>query len=118
MPATVMSRFSYPKVPGDGLWSIVDVTGLASYAVIVIGTPPTGGQLVTPADCGLQSIDWIQSMGSDNGQYDVTCYPAPFTLGNPFAGVRLQWLTAATGAEAIAATNLSARSVRLLVIGR
>src|SRR5215472_6456806 len=98
MPATVMSRFSYPKVPGDGLWSIVDVTGPTSYAVIVVGTPPGGGQLVTAADCGLISIDWIQSMGSDDGQYDIVCIPAPFTLGNPLVAVRLMWLISATGA--------------------
>jgi hypothetical protein len=112
-----MSRFSYPKVPGDGPWSVVDVTGPASYAAMVPGTPPTGGQLVTAADCGLTSIHWIQSMGSNNGQYDIVCYPAAFSAGNPMASVRLQWVTAATGAEVIAAVNLSTITVRLLVIG-
>src|SRR5262249_37362825 len=118
MPATVMSRFSYPKVPGDTLESMVDVTGPASYTQLVVGTPPTGGQAVTATECGLQSIDWVQSMGSDNGQYDIVCVPVAFTLGNPLASVRLQWIISATGAEAAAAANLSARTVRLFVKGR
>jgi hypothetical protein len=112
-----MSRFSYPKVPGDGLWSMIDVPGPVLYAPLVVGTPPTGGQVLNAADCGLQSIDWIQSMGSNNGQYDVTCVPAAFSLGNPMAQVLLMWAVAATGTQA-GAINLSAFTVRLLVIGR
>jgi hypothetical protein len=113
-----MSRFGYPKVPGDSLWSVVDVTGPASYTVITPGTPPTGGQLLTAADCGLQSMDWVQSMGSDNGTYDVACIAAPFSAGNPLPGVRLQWVTSAAGTEVTGGTALNARTVRLLVIGR
>lgn len=93
-----MSRFSYPKAPGDQPWSIIDVPGPASYTAIAPGTPPTGGQTITPQDCGLQSIDWVQSMGSDNGQYDIVCLANPFVQGNAFAGVRLQWIVSATGA--------------------
>jgi hypothetical protein len=118
MPATVMSRFGYPKIPGDSLWSVVDVTGPTSYTVITTGSPPTGGQLLAPADCGLQSIDWVQSLGSDDGQYDIVCVPGPFSAGNPLAGVRLQWIISATGAQVAGAVNLSSRTVRLLVIGR
>lgn len=118
MAATVMSRFSYPKVPGDSLWSITDITGPASYTQVTTGTPPTGGQLVTAADFGLQSIDWVGVMASDNGQYSVAAIPAPFNLGNPLASVALQWSVAATGAQVAAAVNLSARTVRLLAIGR
>lgn len=118
MPATVMSRFSYPKVPGDSLWSIVDMTGPASYTQVTTGTPATGGQAVTAADFGMQSLDWIGAIGSDNGQYAVTVIPAPFNVGAPFNSALLQWSLAATGAQAAAAANLSARTVRLLAIGR
>lgn len=118
MPATVMSRYSYPKSPGDERWAVTDMTGPASYTAIVTGTPPTGGQIIRAADFGLQSLDWVQSMGSDNGQYDIVCIPNGFTLGNPLASFLLQWIVSATGAEVAGAVNLSARTVRLLGIGR
>jgi hypothetical protein len=98
--------------------SILDVPGPASYTAVVTGSPPTGGQLITAADCGLQSLDWVQSQGSDDGQYDIMVVPAPFSLGNPMPAVRLMWVVAATGAQVTAAVNLSARTVRLYVTGR
>jgi hypothetical protein len=113
-----MSRFSYPKVPGDGFQSVTDMTGPASYAVIVSGTPPSGGQTMRASDFGLASLDWVKSMGSDNGQYVVICIPLGFSAGNPFTSFLLQWVTSATGAEVVAATNLSARTVRLFGFGR
>ena len=117
MATALMSRFSYPKVPGDGFWSIVDVTGPASYTQIA-GTPPTGGQEVTAADFGLQSLDWVGAMGSDNGQYSVIVMPIPFASGAPLGSVLLLWSLATSGAQAAAGANLSARTVRLLAIGR
>lgn len=121
MPATVMTRFSYPKSPGDQPWSIVDVTGPVSYVPVVSGNPPTGGLRLTAADCGLQSIDWIMPMDLSNGQAFINCYPAPFNPGNPLSAVVLQFMvmtgTPATPAEVGAGTNLSALTVRLLAIG-
>jgi hypothetical protein len=84
----------------------------------VVGTPPTGGQLVTATDFGLQSLDFVQCMGSDNGQYDIACFPVPFSPGNPMTQVRVQWILSATGAEAAGAANLSARTIRLWAMGR
>lgn len=121
MPATVMSRFSYPKVPGDSLWSITDMTGPASYVGISIGlggNPVTGGQLVTAADFGLQSLDFVSAMGSNSGQYSVTVFPAPFNPGNEMHSVRLQWNVASTGAQVGSAVNLSLATVRLFAVGR
>lgn len=118
MPATVMSRFSYPKVPGDSLWSIVDMSGPASYTEVSSATPPSGGQKLTAADFGLQSIDWIGAMASDDAQYSVYVAPAPFNSGSPLASALLMWIEAATGAEVAAGTDLSAHTVRLLAIGR
>lgn len=130
---TVMSRFSYPKVPGDQPWSVVDVTGPASYvAVLPAAAPPppadeegtlpsaapSGGQTVTAADFGLQSIDWVGAMGSDDGSYNVSVLPGDFSSGSPLDSVVLLWIDAATGLEVTAGTDLSASTVRLLAIGR
>ena len=117
MPAALMSRFSYPKVPGDGFESVVDVTGPVNYTQIA-GTPPTGGQVITAADFGLQSMDWVGAMGSDNGQYAAIVFPVPFTQGSSLNSVLLMWTLAASGAQAPPGANLSARTVRLLAKGR
>lgn len=121
MPATVMSRFSYPKVPGDEKHSITDVTGPSNYIGISIGVggnPPTGGQSVTAADFGLQSLDFVTAMGGSNGQYSVTVFPTAFERGNEMKAVQLQWNVASTGAQVGSGLNLSAATVRLKAVGR
>ena len=55
-------------------------------------------------------------MGSDNGQYDGTAFPVSGQL-QPSTSVILEWVVAHTGAEVSAATNLSARTMRLVGIG-
>lgn len=108
----------YPAPPGNKRWVICDIDGPTAYTAITLGTPPTGGQTVRASDIGLQNIEWAQVSGSDNGQYDGTCYIVG-GLGNPAktAGtqMQLQWILAATGAEA--SGNLSARSLRIVAIG-
>ena len=116
MATALMSRFSYPKVPGDSLWSIVDVTGPASYVPPSVGVSPTGGQPITAADFGLQSIDWIGTMGSPGAQYNVIVIPTS-TIGAPFNAARLMWL-GVTGTAVSPGANLSGNTVRLLAIGR
>jgi len=116
--AQVVSRYSYPKIPGDSPISAVDVAGPASYTVVTVGTPPTGGQTVPASTFGLQALDFVWAQGSNNGQYDVTVFPLPFTLGDSFPSVMLMWSVAATGAQVTAATNLGAIAVRLFAIGR
>jgi len=121
MSAVVMSRFSYPKVPGDTPWSVIDVSGPEAYEQIVIGQadePPDGGQEITAADFGIQSLDFIASMGSDDGQCGVHVIPAHFFEGDSLTEVLLQWITLADGAEVDADTDLSDFTVRLLAIGR
>ncbi|HEV8525220.1 MAG TPA: hypothetical protein VGQ71_12025 [Terriglobales bacterium] len=115
MPAAVLSRFSYPKVPGDSFWSVVDVEGPASYVQVVPGNPPTGGQLITASDCGLQSFDWVNAKGASQAFNAVVVIPA--IVGNPTI-IRLMWITAATGSQVAPGANLSGRFVRLLAIGR
>ena len=110
----------YPAPPGNKRWVICDIDGPTSYTAITTGTPPTGGQVVRAGDIGLQNIEWAQVSGSDNGQYDGTCYVAAGIGNPPKAGgtqFNLQWLVAATGAEAAGAANLSARSLRIVAIG-
>jgi hypothetical protein len=108
----------YPAPPGNKRWVICDIDGPNPYTVITVGTPPTGGQVVRAGDIGLSNIEWAQVSGSDNGQYDGVCYVVG-SVGNPAkvggTQINLQWLTAATGAEA--SGNLSARSLRIVAIG-
>lgn len=108
----------YPSPPGNKRWVICDIDGPTAYTAITPGTPPTGGQVVRATDIGMQTIEWAQVSGSDNGQYDGTCYVVG-GLGNPAlrggTQVNLQWISAATGAEA--SGNLSARSLRMIAMG-
>lgn len=117
-----------PSPPGDEPWTIIDIDGPTSYTVITTATPPTGGQTILASDIGMTQIDAAEVMGSDNGAYTGQVYIIG-GLGDPRSGATpnfsqpgtkmlLQWITAATGAEVTGTTNLSARRLRLLVIGR
>lgn len=112
----LLKRFSFPKVPGDQPWSIIDVTGPASYVQVTPGNPPTGGQRVNAQDFGLQALDFVAAMASTSGQLFVNVIP----LGvGEYNSVLLQWMmSGATPEEAPAAGNLSTTTVRLLAIGR
>lgn len=110
----------YPTVPGNKVHSVFTIAGLPApggYVAVVPGSPPTGGQTVTAQDLGMVEIEHVVASGSDDGTYLVNViYP-----NNPTRAVRsiiLQWLTAAGGAEVVAGTVLSARTVRLHVWGR
>lgn len=105
--ATILGRFSYPKVPGDQPWSIIDLQGPASY--------PNGGQLIYPADFGLQSFDFVAAMQSVFG-YTVEIVPTTATIGGAYSVLSVQWYLA--GDPVAFDTDLSAASVRLLAIGR
>lgn len=113
----------YPTTFGDKRISCFTHKGPASYAAIVNGTPPTGGDTVTAAEAGIKAFDaLLGGMTSDNGQFIVQ---GVSPNGNPLSpwGVqpaitmKLRWLTAATGAEVAGATDLSARTIRLCIVG-
>lgn len=107
----------YPAVPGNKPISLADITGPVLYAPIVVATPPTGGQVIQASAFGISRIETvIGEMGSDNGQYIVKAFLSPYMNGQPSTTIRLQWIVAATGAEA-GAIDLSARTVRVAVIG-
>ena len=132
MATALLTRYGYPKVPGDQPESIIDVTGPASYTPLVPGTPgppvtpPTGGQRITAQDFGLQSLDFVVGMGSTGGGYFAVVVPEliqplpspPLPTQLPdgtFAAVLLAWMQVAGGQ---ASGDLSKSTVRLLAIGR
>ena len=123
MAIFLLSRFSYPKQPGDSPWSIVDVEGPASYVHVTPGSPgppmvlPTGGQEILPVDFALESFDIVLAMGSYDGLYSVSVVPIWPGPNDTLLRVLLRWTTAA-GAQVGAGVDLSQSMVRLLAIGR
>jgi hypothetical protein len=107
---------SYPAPPGNKHFSIIDVPISGAYTAITTGTPPTGGIALTAQTFGLTQIEWAQAIGSDNGQYDGVIYMNPFNLNQQSPAVRLQVITAATGAEA-SGTIAAGRTMRVLALG-
>lgn len=126
----LMVRMSYPKVPGDQPWSIIDVTGPASYVPVTPGSPtvaPSGGQQIFAQDFGLTALDFVCAMGSSDAIYFVTLIPVngkpgaaatTYSPGNPFNSVIISWEERNPAADVPPATNLSTSKVRLLAIGR
>jgi len=106
----------YPIVAGNRKMSVIDHAGPSSYTQVSVATPPTGGDTVNASEFGLKFIECLLVMGSDNGAYDGTAFPLAGQF-QPSTSVILEWVTAHTGAEVAGATNLSARTMRLLAIG-
>jgi len=132
MATALLTRYGYPKVPGDQPDSVLDVTGPTTYTPLVPGTPgppvtpPSGGQRITAQDFGLQTLDLVFGMGSTDGRYSVMVVPEliqpPPGLPSPqqlpdgtFSAVRLAWMDPAGGQ---ASGNLSTSIVRLFARGR
>jgi hypothetical protein len=109
---------TYPSSPGNKRWSIHGITGPASYTAVTPGSPPTGGQSVPATAFGLMNIgSACCTAGSDDGTYYANVFLSPFPKGgNGAPNIIVQWITAATGAEVAGATNLSARTLRILAI--
>jgi len=107
----------YPQGVGDRYISLVDHKGPASYVQLAVATPPTGGDVLTAAECGLKFIDAVSGQLSDDGQYAVEATET-VGAGGEVVQVRLAWLKLSTGLQEAGATNLSARTVRLVVWGR
>lgn len=92
------------------------LTGPASYTQVTTGSPPTGGQKLNATDFGLKWIDYAFTGVSDDGQYEVVLTPATSSNLSPGTWIAI-WKVAHTGAEVAGATNLSARTVRVFLIG-
>lgn len=94
---------------GDLTCVFLDVTGPSSYLA--------DGQAIAIADLGFRYIHYASSGASDNGDQ----FTAISHLGNtgfPVTSVNLQWFVASTGSEVANAVDLSARTVRVMIIGR
>lgn len=125
MPAEVLTRFGYPKSPGDTPWSVADITGPQSYVQITPGdsgppiTPPSGGQPVFPSDFALQSIHIAVGMASNDGKYAVQIIPLPsIPMGDgTFSQLLLMWIDLSSGQQVSSGQDLSKSTVRLLAIG-
>jgi hypothetical protein len=104
---------------GDRPYSIADISGPASYVQVVTGATPSGGQSITAAmfglGAGMEGVEPIAA--STTGTYEVVAIQAPFLTGQNNPNWILRWIVSATGAEAGAATNLSAEQVRLRAFG-
>lgn len=116
MASTVIDKSPLPI--GNRWCSLVDHTGPGSYTQVSTGSTPTGGDLVTAAECGLKWIEIMIVCGLDNtGVYapDALC-----NLGgaSDATSTILRWFTAAGMTEVTGTTSLLVNHVRLLVFGR
>lgn len=120
-----MSIAAYHKKlapPGDLPEAFIRWTGPASYTVVTPGTTPSGGDSITAGLLGVQEILAIDFCGSRTGNFlvvPVRISASSWTLmwramnGNT-VGTKAQ----TTGAEAVAATVLSAENVELRIVTR
>ena len=119
--SNILLRYSYPKVPGDQPWSMIDVRGPSTYTPFVPTAPgppivpQSGGQLIHAQDFGLQALDFVVAMACGDGPYTILVFPEKFALQSEFPAVRLAWMNFPTGQ---ASGNLNQFIIRLLAIGR
>lgn len=90
--------------------SVWNEVGPSSYA--------TGGYEVTLPNTlvGLRGIDWVGGGLDTTGAYEVIAGPISIGATGSLT-FRVMWITANTGAEVSATTNLSTRSARMMAIG-
>lgn len=132
MAVALLTRYGYPKVPGDQPESIVDVSGPPVYVPMVPGSPgppivpPSGGQLLHANDFGLQALAFVFGMASTDGKYfpllvplmvePVPNPPLPTMLPDgSFATVILVWMNVVGGGQA--SGDLSQSTIRLYARG-
>ena len=85
----------------------IDLDGPSSYA--------TGGQTLNATDLGLRKILHASAGASDNGaQFCAVAHASHSSVSS----VKVLWFVNTTGAEVAAAQDLSARFVRVRVVGR
>jgi hypothetical protein len=101
----------YPMAVGAKRESIAIHYGPASYATVVTGATPSGGDTLRASEFGLKYLEDVNPAVSTDGLYWVD-YVSPPGVSTP-ASVILIWTLAATGAQVTAGTNLSASGVRV-----
>lgn len=111
----------YTDVWGKHGAAIYDHTGPASYSQWT--APNTGGEVVTPQPFGLRNIDIVIPIGfTVSGNYFVEAKMTAGAGGNLTKAI-LVWFAVTlpsgvlTLTQVAASTNLSAETIRLLVIG-
>lgn len=132
MGAAILTRYGYPKVPGDQPESVIDVSGPASYTPLVAGSPgppivpPSGGQVLHAQDFGLHNgLMMVFGMASQDGKYFPLIVPLmveptpnpPLPTQLPdgsFSTFLLVWMNVAGGQ---ASGDLSQSSMRLFARG-
>lgn len=111
------SYASYPAPPGDKRITMKQIAGPASYTVISVATPPTGGIAVKATDIGLVEIEAILGTPtSDDGQYYLVPMPSKAQTA-PQIQINFMAVVANTGAQVSGATSLSARTFIIVAIG-
>jgi hypothetical protein len=101
---------------GDRLLGASDHVGPASYVTVTNATnAPGGGDTLYASEMGLKQIERVLSGMSDDGQYIIVGQGVPG--GFPQNAV-LMWIVANTGAQVANGVNLSARTAKILAIGR
>ena len=103
-----------PLPVGDRWFTLLNHFGPASYTQVTPGTSPSGGDVITAQACGLKFIQAVFADLDNTGAYNVQ----GLTVVGDGTSAILRWLNATGGTEVAGATNLSASSVRVLVIGR
>ena len=96
----------YPSVVGPLRICVLDIDGPASYI--------TGGQPLTAQACGMSFIEYCSGTFSNDKLNDVNVV----AFKGAAKSVNLMWLVNSTGVEVAALTNLSAKFVKVIVIGR
>ncbi len=123
---------NYPGSIGAVNLSVVPHAGPTSYTQVTItpGAAISGGDSFLATEAGLKNLDAVQDSVTDDGAFVVIAIPnAPSTPQNGASPktYTLMWIANKTalmggqnqtfGTEAVAATNLSAFTVRLTAIG-
>ena len=92
---------------GGKFYGSPDYTGVASY---VAGT----GEKLSPQAFGCpERILFAIASGSEDGGYYGICYPS----GTGYCDWYVRWYVATTGAEVANATDLSAKTIKIMAVG-
>jgi hypothetical protein len=111
---------------GDKLLIHFDHDGPTSYVQHVVGTTPTGADIVNASDIGVGGFDNVDAMMDQTGRLYALVIPIAGGGGNATQQVMLVWYAAVTatiggqaqtaGSEIVAGTNLSTFSLRIQAI--
>lgn len=112
-----MSRVDgYPQPYGAVIESIGTHVGPASYAALVQGSPPSGGDILYAAELGLKFFDSVEVLGFDaTGTYTAMPVWATGITDQP-TYVRLIWYVPGL-VEVTPATALNTISLRIRATG-